>query len=167
MSHEADSAAATGKCTFSGERLCLLPALEVDVGIIHVHRCDRSGNAQIDGTAGLGYELARASRRLILSTEKVVPETATRRHPERNIIPGYLVDAVVEAPFGAHPGEMCHEYAMDRPRVEQYLEAMKTEQGCREYLDRYVRGPKSHDEYLELMGGKRKMRRLASLCRGR
>jgi acyl CoA:acetate/3-ketoacid CoA transferase alpha subunit len=161
------SAAATGDCPFTGQRLCLLPALQVDVGIIHVHRCDRAGNAQIDGTAGLGYELARASKKLIISAEKVVPEGVLRRHPERNIIPQYLVDAVVEAPFGAHPGEMCYEYAMDRPRVEEYLNAMRTEEGCREYLDRYVRKTSSHDDYIELVGGKRKMRQLARQCRGR
>ena len=161
------SAAATGQCPFTGQRLCLLPALQVDVGIIHVHRCDRAGNAQIDGTAGLGGELARASRILILSTEKIVPESAIRRQPERTLIPHYLVDAVVEAPFGAHPGEMCYEYAMDRPRVQEYLGAMKTEAGGEEYLDRYVRNVKSHKEYLELMGGKKKMRALVRQCRGR
>jgi acyl CoA:acetate/3-ketoacid CoA transferase alpha subunit len=161
------SAAAAGECPFTGETLCLLPALQVDVGIIHVHRCDRYGNAQIDGTSGLGGELARASRKVILSTEKVVPESAIRRHPERTVIPHYLVDAVVEAPFGAHPGEMCYEYAMDRPRVEEYLKAMETEGGCQEYLDRYVLDVKSHEEYLELMGGKKKMRELTRLCRGR
>jgi glutaconate CoA-transferase subunit A len=161
------SAAVTGDCPFTGQKLCLLPALQVDVGIIHVHRCDRTGNAQIDGTAGLGFELARASRKLILSTEKVVPASVIRRHPDRTIIPHYLVDAVVEAPFGAHPGEMCYEYAMDRPRVEEYLGAMKTEAGGEQYLGRYVRNVKSHKEYLELVGGKRKMRELARQCRGR
>jgi acyl CoA:acetate/3-ketoacid CoA transferase len=161
------SAAAAGDCPFTGKKLCLLPALHVDVGIIHVHRCDRAGNAQIDGTAGLGGELARASRKLILSTEKVVPESMIRRQPERTLIPHYLVDAVVEAPFGAHPGEMCYEYTMDRPRVEEYLEAMKTEEGCKDYLDKFVRGVRSHEEYIELVGGKRKMRELARQCRGR
>ena len=161
------SAAAVGECPFTGKRLCLLPALQVDVGIVHVHRCDRAGNAQIDGTAGLGPDLARASKKLILSTEKVVPEGAIRRQPERTLIPHYIVDAVVEAPFGAHPGEMCYEYAMDRPRVGEYLEAMKTKEACREYLDRYVRGVKSHEEYLELIGGSKKMMELVRQCRGR
>jgi len=161
------SAAATGECPFTGETLCLLPALQVDVGIIHVHRCDRYGNAQIDGTAGLGFELARASKKLILSTEKVVPESAIRRQPERTVIPHYLVDAVVEAPFGAHPGEMCYDYVMDKPRVMEYLKAMETEEGGEAYLDRYVRAVGSHGEYLELVGGMKQMRRLQRSCRGR
>lgn len=161
------SAAATGQCPFSGETLCLLPALEVDVGIIHVHRCDKFGNAQIDGTAGVGFELARASRKLILSTEKVVAESAIRREPERTIIPHYLVDAVVEAPFGAHPGEMCYHYSMDRARVTEYLKAMETEKGGKAYLDKYVFGARTHADYLELVGGRVQMGKLARCCRGR
>ena len=161
------SAAASSKCPFTGETLCLLPALQVDVGIIHVHRCDRYGNSQIDGTAGLAHELARASRKLLLSTEEVVPEGRLRREPERTIIPHYLVDAVVEAPFGAHPGEMCYRYAMDRPRVSEYLKAMETGEGARAYLQKYVLGAGSHEEYLELVGGKRHLGRLARMCRGR
>jgi acyl CoA:acetate/3-ketoacid CoA transferase alpha subunit len=161
------SAARSGRCPFSGQELCLLPALAVDVGIIHVHRCDRSGNAQIDGTAGLGFELARASKKLILSTERIVPESAIRRTPERTLIPHYLVDAVVEAEYGAHPGEMCYEYSMDRPRVLEYLEAMKTAEGQKAYFDRYIFGVKSHEEYLELVGGAGRMRKLRKDCRRR
>jgi acyl CoA:acetate/3-ketoacid CoA transferase alpha subunit len=161
------SAAVTGECPFTGETLCLLPALQVDVGIIHVHRCDRYGNAQIDGTAGLGFELARASKKLILSTEKVVSEGIIRRQPERTVIPHYLVDAVVEAPFGAHPGEMCYHYAMDRPRVTEYLKAMETREGAKDYMDKYVHGAGSHRGYLELVGGMRQMRKLQRSCRGR
>ncbi|MBM4249372.1 MAG: CoA transferase subunit A [Euryarchaeota archaeon] len=161
------SAAVLGRCPFSGKMLCLLPALAPDVGIIHVHRCDRFGNAQIDGTYGLGFELSRASRRLILSTERVVPGSAIRKVPERTVIPHYLVDAVVVARYGSHPGEMCYEYAMDRPRVDEYLEATRTEEGTRAYLEKYVRGPRSHEEYLELVGGRRHLRRLERACRGR
>ncbi|MGQ9582608.1 MAG: CoA transferase subunit A [Thermoplasmatota archaeon] len=161
------SAARSAPCPFTGLQLCLLPALIVDVGIIHVHRCDKYGNAQIEGTMGLGYELARASRKLILTTEEVAPESRIRREPERTAIPHYLVDAVVEAPYGAHPGEMCYRYAMDRPLVEEYIEAMKEEGSARGYLRRYVYGVRSHEEYIELVGGRRRMGRLERACRGR
>jgi glutaconate CoA-transferase subunit A len=161
------SAARSGRCPFSGQELCFLPALAVDVGIIHVHRCDRYGNAQIDGTTGLGFELSRASKKLILSTERIVPESEIRRSPERTVIPHYLVDAVVEARYGSHPGEMCYEYAMDRPRVQEYIKAMETAKGAEAYLEKYVRDAGSHEEYLELVGGERQMRRLRAACRGR
>jgi acyl CoA:acetate/3-ketoacid CoA transferase alpha subunit len=161
------SAAKSGPCPFSGQELCFLPALAPDVGLIHVHRCDKFGNAQIDGTGGLGFELSRASKKLIISTERIVPESAIRKAPERTVIPHYLVDAVVEARYGAHPGEMCYGYAMDRPRVEEYLKAMETEKGQEAFMDKYVRGVRSHKEYLELVGGARRMRKLEKACRGR
>jgi acyl CoA:acetate/3-ketoacid CoA transferase alpha subunit len=161
------SAARSGPCPFSGQELCFLPALAVDVGLIHVHRCDKYGNAQIDGTGGLGFELSRASKKLILSTERIVPESTIRKTPERTVIPHYLVDAVVDARYGSHPGEMCYEYAMDRPRVQEYLKAMETEEGGRAYLKEYIHGVRSHEEYLELVGGAKQMRKLNNACKGR
>jgi acyl CoA:acetate/3-ketoacid CoA transferase alpha subunit len=161
------SGAKSGQCPFTGETLCYLPALAPDVGVIHVHRCDKFGNAVIDGTSGMAGELARASKKLIISTEQVVPESAIRKQPERTLIPHYLVDAVVEAKYGAHPGEMCYEYAMDRPRVQEYLKEMETEEGEKRFFDRFIFGTKSHEDYLELVGGPRQMRKLEKACRGR
>ncbi|GAH04784.1 unnamed protein product, partial [marine sediment metagenome] len=101
------SAAKVVECPFTGENICLLPALVLDVGLIHAHRADKYGNAQIDGISGFAAELARASKRLLISAEEIVDTEIIRAQPDRTIIPYYLVDAVVEAPFGSHPGEMC------------------------------------------------------------
>ena len=161
------SGAKSAPCPFTGNELCLLPALSPDVGVIHVHRCDKYGNSVIDGTSGMAGELARASKKLIISTEKLVPEASIRKQPERTLIPHYLVDAVVVAKYGAHPGEMCYEYSMDRPRVQEYLKAMETEEGEKAFLGKYVLGTKSHEDYLELVGGMKQMRRLEKSCRGR
>ncbi|MBN1966689.1 MAG: CoA transferase subunit A, partial [Anaerolineae bacterium] len=79
---------------FMGGPICLVPALILDVGLIHVHRADRYGNAQIDGISGFAFETARASRRLIISAEEIVETDDIRRAPDRTIIPYYLVDAV-------------------------------------------------------------------------
>lgn len=87
---------------FSGKPICLLPAAYPDVAFIHVSRCDVYGNSQIDGILVEDFELARAARRLIICTEEIVPHSEIRREPWKTIIPYYLVDAVVEAPFGAH-----------------------------------------------------------------
>jgi len=161
------SGAKSGQCPFTGETLCYLPALAPDVGVIHVHRCDKFGNAVIDGTSGMAGELARASKKLIISTERIVPESAIRKQPERTLIPHYLVDAVVEARYGAHPGEMCYEYAMDRPRVQEYLKEMETGEGEKRFFDKFIFGTKSHEDYLELVGGLKQMRKLEKACRGR
>jgi acyl CoA:acetate/3-ketoacid CoA transferase alpha subunit len=149
------SAAKVVKDPFTGEPLCLLPALVLDVGLIHVHRADRYGNAQIDGISGFAAEMARASKRLIISAEEIVECEDFRCHPDRTIIPYYLVDAVVEAPFGSHPGEMCYRYDRDEAHIRAWVEASKDLQETQDYLDRYIYGVKDHQQYLELIGAER------------
>lgn len=144
------SSAKVVKCPFTGQKVALLPALILDVGLIHVHRADRYGNAQIDGISGFAVELARASKRLIISAEEVVPTEEIRRHPDRTTIPYYLVDAVVHAPFGSHPGEMVYYYERDEERIKEWVEASKTEADAQVYLDKYVYGVTCHEEYLAL-----------------
>ncbi|MFN4218934.1 MAG: CoA transferase subunit A [Candidatus Bipolaricaulia bacterium] len=137
---------------FTGIPVTLLPALILDVGIIHVHRADKYGNAQIDGISGFAFEMARASKRLIISTEELIPTEEIQRYPERTIIPWFLVDAVVVAPFGSHPGEMCYCYERDQEHLLEFLKAAETEETTQQYLQKYVYGPKTHQEYLDLIG---------------
>ena len=149
------SAAKVVECPFTGEKICLLPALILDVGLIHVHRADMYGNAQIDGISGFAMEMARASKTLIISTEKIVPTEVFRKNPARTMIPYYLVDAVVEAPYGSHPGEMCYEYVRDEQQIKEWVQASQDPQTTRAYLDKYIFGVKDHSEYLNLIGDER------------
>ncbi len=149
------SAAKVVECPFTGIKVCLIPALILDVGLIHVHRADRYGNAQIEGISGFAFEMSRAAKRLIISAEEIVDTEEIRRYPDRTIIPYYLVDGVVHAPFGSHPGEMVYMYERDEEQLREWVEAAKTEEGIRAYLDKYVYGPKNHQEYLELVGRER------------
>ncbi|MDH7485964.1 MAG: CoA-transferase [Anaerolineae bacterium] len=160
------SAAKAVECPFTGETVCLLPALILDVGIIHVHRADKYGNAQIDGISGFAFEMSRACKRLIISTEQIVPDEEIRRTPDRTIIPYYLVDAVVEAPFGSYPGEMCYLYERDEEGIKEWVEASSTAEGAQAYLDKYVYGVKNHQEYLELVGQER-LDYVRSIVKGR
>jgi hypothetical protein len=143
------------KCPYTGDPICLLPALILDVGLIHVHRADIYGNAQIDGISGFAAEMARASKRLIISAEEVVSNEEFRCHPDRTIIPYYLVDAVVEAPFGSHPGEMCYVYVRDEAQIREWVEASKEIETAQAYLDKYIYGVSNHQEYLEMIGRER------------
>jgi len=149
------SAAKVVECPFTGEKVCLLPALVIDVGLIHVHRADRCGNAQIDGISGFAVEMARASKRLIVSAEQIVDSDEIRRYPDRTTIPYYLVDAVVHAPFGSHPGETAYLYERDEPHIQAFIEASKTAEGMKQYLDTYVYGVRNHQGYLDLIGAQR------------
>jgi hypothetical protein len=140
------------ECPFTGDPVCLLPALILDVGLIHVHRADKYGNAQIDGITGFGAELARASKRLIISAEEIISTEEIRKTPEKTIIPYYLADSVVEAPFGSHPGEMCYVYERDEDQIKEWIEASGSEETTREYLDKYIFGVKDHEAYCKLIG---------------
>ncbi|MCX7958385.1 MAG: CoA transferase subunit A, partial [Deltaproteobacteria bacterium] len=104
------SAAKEIECPFTGKKLVAYPALHPDVGIIHVHRADIYGNCQIDGIQIADYEMARAAKKLIITTEQIVSTEFIRNDPTRTIIPYYLVDAVIEAPFGSYPGNMPYMY---------------------------------------------------------
>jgi glutaconate CoA-transferase subunit A len=146
------SAAKVIEDPFTGVPIALLPALILDVGLIHVHRADACGNAQIDGISGFAAEMARASKRLIISAEEIVETEVIRRRPDRTIIPYYLVDAVVQAPFGSHPGEMCYRYARDEEQIRAWVEASKEPDTSTAFLEKYVYGVPDHQAYLRLFG---------------
>lgn len=145
------SAAKVAEDPFTHQKVCLIPALILDVGLIHVHRADQYGNAQIEGISGFAAELARASKRLIISAEEIVDTDEIRRYPDRTIIPYFLVDAVVHAPFGSHPGEMPYVYARDEDEIRAWVDASITAESAARYLDKYVHGVSGHDAYMELI----------------
>lgn len=146
------SAARVVRDPWTGKPVALLPALFPDVGIIHVHRADVYGNAHIDGIVGFAPELARASKRLIISAEEIVSPEEIRAYPDRTVIPYFLVDAVVHAPFGAHPGEMAYLYERDEGHLRMFLEAARTPEGTRAYLEEWIYGVEDHWAYLEKVG---------------
>ncbi len=142
---------------YSGKPLTLIPAVYPDVAIIHVHRADKYGNAQIDGALVEDFELARAAKKLIITAEEIVDEDVIRSRPYRTVIPYFLVDAVVEQPYGAHPTNMPGLYYSDEEHLGEYLKATKTEEGTEEYLEKYVYSVNDFWEYLEKVGGVKKL----------
>jgi acyl CoA:acetate/3-ketoacid CoA transferase alpha subunit len=145
---------------WTGKPICLLPACYPDVALIHVPRCDIYGNAQIDGIIIEDFELARAARRLILTTEEIIPSEQIRNEPWHTTIPFYLVDAVVEAPYGAHPCHMPYRYYFDEDHIRDWLERSKTVEGVQAYLQEYVFGVEDFNAYLEKIGGAKKLHEL-------
>lgn len=149
------SAAKTAIDPFTGIRVALIPALILDVGLIHVHMADCYGNCQIEGISGFAVEMARACKRLIISTEKIVDTDEIRGCSEHTCIPYYLVDAVVEAPFGSHPGEMAYIYGRDEPGIKAWIEASQTAEGSAAYLQEWVHDLPDHQAYLAKLGEER------------
>ncbi len=146
------SSAKVIECPFTGDKVALLPALVLDVGFIHVSRADIYGNCQIDGISGFAFEMARASKNLIISTEEIVPTAEIRKHPDRTIIPYYLVDAVVHAPYGSWPGEMAGKYERDEDHYRQFIEGSKTPEGTEAYLKEWVHSLPSHQALIDKIG---------------
>jgi glutaconate CoA-transferase subunit A len=141
-------------CPFSGEKLVLVPALNPDVALIHVQRCDAFGNAQIDGLPFMDIDLAMAANRVILTTERIVSNDQIRRAPDQTKIPFMAVDAVVETPFGSAPHECYGQYEPLFAHLDAYAAQIRRapEEGIRAYLERYFFGPKSWTEYLDRLG---------------
>ena len=141
-------------CPFTGEKLLLVPALNPDVALIHVQRCDPYGNAQMDGLPFMDADIAMAANRVILTAERIVSNDQIRRAPDRTKIPFITVDAVVEAPYGCAPHECYGLYEPFLPNLDDYAARISRdpEAGVKEYLERYVYEPKDWVAYLDLLG---------------
>lgn len=156
----AGTAAKVITCPFTGEQVCLVPALFPDVALIHVHRADRFGNAQIDGYPHMDADIAAAASWVILSAEEIVETTEIRRQADRTVIPFFLVDAVVEAPYGAYPHECYGLYEADLDHIGAYARhvAGQGSEAVRAYLAEYVYGPDTFEAYLGRFGPDRLLR---------
>ncbi len=154
------SAAKIVQCPFTGKRYCLFPALWPDVSIIHVHEADIYGNARFKGISICDLELARASKRLIITCERLIHNDKIRRDPSSTLIPYFLVDAVCEVPFGAFPGNMVGEYYSDENHLNLWLESEKDPETLKKFADKYFYGTKDFNEYLELCGGIKRINEL-------
>lgn len=154
------SAAIEVECPFTQQKLAALPALYPDVSIIHVHRADIYGNCQIDGILVADDDIAKASKRVIITTEKIISNEEIRREPSKTVIPYWCVDAVIEMPFGSYPGNMPGEYFSDEEHLKDWLVAEKDEMQLEEFVGHHILSSKDFYEYLEKNGGMNKMKEL-------
>ncbi|MBU3917828.1 CoA transferase subunit A [bacterium] len=154
------SAAKLAECPFTGKKLVLLPALYVDVAIIHVHEADIYGNSRFRGIAVSDLDLASAAKRLIITTEKLISNEEIKRDPTDTDIPFHLVDAVCEVPFGAYPGTMPYEYFSDEEHLKEWLTVDRDPEKFKEFIQRNIYDCDNHEDYINLNGGSKKMRDL-------
>lgn len=141
---------------FTHRPVALLPALILDVGFIHVNRADKYGNCQVEGISGFAFEMARAAKRLIISTEEIVDSEVIRRESDRTIIPWFNVDAVVHAPFGSWPGEMSGCYERDEEHYRMFLDAGQTAEKTAAYMKEWVYDLSDHRALLDKIGPERR-----------
>lgn len=140
------------QCPFTGEKLYAVPALRPDVSILHAQRADASGNTQVWGLPGVQKEAAFAAKKLIVVVEEIVEEEEIRSDPNRSLVPGVIVDAVVVEPFGAHPSFVQGYYDRDNDFYVRWEDTSRTEAGMKSYLDEWVYGVSDRSEYNEKLG---------------
>lgn len=157
------SAAKEIDCPFTGQKVVAVPALSPDVSVIHVHESDCLGNCRIHGITMADLELARASKRVIVTTEKIVSTDVIRERPYETVIPSFCVDAVCEVPFGSYPGNMPGEYFSDELHLKAWMLAESDEVKLDTFLDKYIYGVNDFSEYMDLCGGVERIAELRAL----
>ena len=134
------------------EPLWAVRALNPDVTIVHVQRADAEGNAHCWGNFGVMIEGIRAAKRVIVVAEEIVAPEVVSSDPNRTVIPGFLVNAVVHCPYGAHPSPVQGCYKRDDAFFRQYHEQTKTKQDSDAWLERWVYGVPDRRAYMNQLG---------------
>lgn len=139
-------------CPYTGQRYATVPALNPDVAVIQVQRVDEEGNAQIWGLMGVQREAAFASKKVIIVAEELIPSSVIRSDPNRTLIPGLIVDAVVIEPFAAHPSYALGYYDRDNQFYVEWARISKDRASLEKYLKEWVYGVTGRKEYMEKLG---------------
>ena len=140
---------------FGGLDVVACRALIPDVALIHCHRADRFGNLQMDPTAvwpDIGI-MPKAANKVIATVEEIVDTEVLRKSPERTFLPGFMVDAVVEVPFGAHPTSFNPRYGYDTAFHQEWIAVARDPEGAKLWMERYIYEPDTQEEYLDRVGG--------------
>jgi glutaconate CoA-transferase subunit A len=130
-------------------------AIVPDVTIVHVQRADTEGNAHCWGNFGVMIEVVRAAKKVIVCAEEIVPGEIIASDPNRTVIPGFLVSAVVECRYGAHPSPVQGCYKRDDGFFQQYHAETKTQLAFDVWAQKWIHGMADRDGYARLLGSAR------------
>lgn len=142
-------------CPFTGDKYLALKAAEADFTVLHGYTADEFGNVQwpvVRDSDDIDQMMASASKRLIVTVEKIIPHEEIRRRPALTYIPHTLVEAVVEVPYGAHPTSTDGFHDEDEASLTAYLDAARKPGGTSDYIREYVLETKNRDGYLAKFG---------------
>jgi glutaconate CoA-transferase subunit A len=140
----------------------VVPPLRPDVAFLHAQRADTQGNTQLWGLLGMQKEVAFASRKVVIIVEEIVDEAVIRHDPNRTLIPGLIVDAIVHEPYGAHPSYVQGYYDRDNAFYLAWDKISRDQAAVEAWLGEWVHGVPDRTSYLEKLG----QERLASLDAG-
>jgi glutaconate CoA-transferase subunit A len=130
----------------------VVPPLRPDVTIVHAQRADAAGDTQIWGLTGCQKEAAFAADRVIVVVEELVDEAVIRADPNRTVIPGLIVDAVVVEPHGAHPSYVQGRYDRDNAFYVEWDSISRDPERLGRWLDEWVHGVSGRAEYVDRLG---------------
>ncbi|HWZ43795.1 MAG TPA: CoA-transferase [Candidatus Saccharimonadales bacterium] len=137
------------------ETLLAVRALQPDVAIVQVQRADKNGNAHCWGNFGVMLEAVRAAKKVIVCAEEIVAEEVIASDPNRTVIPGFLVSAVVECPMGGHPSPVQGYYKRDDAFFQQYHEETRTPEAFAAWAGRWISGAANRAAYVQQLGNGR------------
>lgn len=136
-------------------QLCCVPTPRIDTACIHVQQASPDGTCRIEDAPFQDVDIAMAARHTIVSCERLATNEEMRRHPERNTLSGLCVDAVIHAPYGAHPAQCFGCYDHDGAFYREYDAASRTQEGFQAFLQAYVEACPTHEDYLNKLGAAR------------
>jgi glutaconate CoA-transferase subunit A len=138
-----------------GSPLCCIPTPDIDVACVHAQAASPDGTVRLAGAPFQDADIAIAARRTIVSCEELLPDEEIRRRPELNTLSGLCVDAVVHAPYGAHPAQCFGHYDYDSAFYREYDLASRTQEDFDAFIDTYVTACPGNDAYLDRIGASR------------
>jgi glutaconate CoA-transferase subunit A len=140
---------------YGDETVYAVPPLKPDVTVVHAQRADAEGNTQMWGLLGCQKEAAFAAERVIVVVEELVDEAVIRADPNRTVIPGLIVDAVVVEPWGAHPSYVQGAYDRDNHFYRDWDAIARDAATTQAWLDEWVYGVSGRAEYMDKLGAER------------
>lgn len=135
--------------------IAVVPPIKPDVAFLHAQRADSQGNSQIWGLLGMQKEVAFAAKKVVVIVEEIVDEAVIRHDPNRTLIPGLVVDAVVHEPFGAHPSYVQGYYDRDNTFYLAWDKISRDQQATEAWLKEWVYDLPDRSTYLEKLGQER------------
>jgi glutaconate CoA-transferase subunit A len=139
--------------------IAVVPPIHPDVAFLHAQRADVQGNTQLWGLLGMQKEVAFAAKKVIVVVEEIVDEAVIRADPNRTLIPGLVVDAVVHEPLGAHPSYVQGYYDRDNEAYLEWDRVSQDQAATEAWLQEWVYGVADRQAYLARLG-ERKLERL-------
>jgi len=146
------------ECPFTGDKIVLLPAIQPDVTVIHAQIVDAQGTVRIYGQNFGDEQQAKAAKKVIVTCEDIVQPKKLREFPEHNCVPFFRVNAIVKVPYGAHPYACYRYYDYDPEFLHLYHKQAEDDASFKEFLYEYIYGVSDWEEYLEKIGGEKKLR---------